>query len=96
MNLKLPKKLIKAVEKRVASGEYRSPTAVVSKALELLSEVEKRRVQKLREEVQEGVDAIERGDFIVICDEEDRKKLVADIIKRGRRVGRSPRSKKSA
>ena len=60
MNISINKELAERIEHKVKSGYYPSVDAVVDKALELLDEHD----QDLRAFVQEGIDALENGDYV--------------------------------
>lgn len=66
-NISLTKQLDEFVEETVADGEYQNASEVMRDALRLLQErrrEEKIKLQKLREAVDVGIAAIERGDYI--------------------------------
>ena len=65
MTLKLPPQLEEAIRRKVESGMYASTADMLAQALELLEEHEQLRairLQKLREQVQVGLDQAERGE----------------------------------
>ena len=65
MNISVRKELAERIEHKVKSGYYPSVDAVVDKALELLDEHD----QDLRAFIQEGIDALENGDYVEYTDE---------------------------
>ena len=56
------------VEREILSGKFRSPTEVVEAGLRLLQERE-RRLEALRDEIQEGLDSLDDGQGILLSDE---------------------------
>lgn len=67
MNVSLTQEMERFIDERVASGRYRSASEVVREALRLLQERdEERRVRldALRTAIDEGIDALERGEWI--------------------------------
>jgi len=75
MSVTIPTEFEAFVERAVASGRYRSEDEVLANALRLLSERE-RRWQALHDDIQAGLDDIERGDTAPLD--------VEDIKQRGR------------
>ena len=75
MSVTIPAEFEVFVERAVASGRYRSEDEVLANALRLLSERE-RRWQALRDDIQAGLDDIERGDVAPLD--------IEDIKQRGR------------
>ena len=60
------------INRKVESGQYRSPDDVLAKALELLNEHDEELAQELvevRAKVQEGIDQLARGEFVECTDE---------------------------
>ena len=75
------------IRQLVADGGYDDASQVVDEALRLLKaqqEEQDAELEWLRSEVQKGVDAFERGDFIELDSEEAIQALSADIRRRGR------------
>jgi antitoxin ParD1/3/4 len=67
MNVSLTQEMEHFIYERVASGRYRSASEVVREALRLLQEREeerRNRLDALRKEIDEGIEAIERGETI--------------------------------
>jgi antitoxin ParD1/3/4 len=79
----LPADLSQFVESEVAAGRYASPDEVLQAALRLLKERQEK-WRRLKADIDEGVAALERGDYITLETPEDRKALFDDIIRRGR------------
>ena len=78
MNIAISEELVERIEHKVKSGYYPSADAVVDKALELLDKHD----QDLRAFVQEGIDALENGDYVEYTDE-NLHELVEDVHRRG-------------
>ncbi len=86
MNVSLTPQLEELVRSKVASGMYNSASEVVREALRLLEEHDRIRTMKLqtlRAELQESIDAIDRGEAVTFDPH--------DIIDRGmqRRKGKA-------
>lgn len=67
MNVSLTPELENLIGKKVASGMYHSASEVVREALRLLNErdeLRERRLQALRNDVQAGLDQLERGEAV--------------------------------
>lgn len=67
MNVSLTQKLEKFVQKKVASGLYTSASEVIREGLRLLEEQERlkeARLNELREKVEEGWNAAQRGELV--------------------------------
>ncbi len=65
---------------QLATGRYRSAEEVVSNALRLLCEQE---LLALRQKIQMGIDQLDRGEEIVIENEEDLKRFFDEIERDG-------------
>lgn len=66
MNVSLTDEMVKFVETQVAGGDYVSASEVVRDALRVLKherEMEAEELRILREEIQIGIDAADRGEF---------------------------------
>ncbi len=66
MTISLPKDVQAIIRAKIASGEYSSESDVVAAGVRLLVEEEQQRAdqtERLRQMVQEGVDAFERGEW---------------------------------
>jgi antitoxin ParD1/3/4 len=70
------------IEHQVAMGRYRSAQEVVSDALRLLR---KQGMDTLRQEIQVGIDELDRGEEIVIDDEKALKRFFDGIETEGRK-----------
>ena len=78
MNISISKELAERIEHKVESGYYSSADAVIDKALELLDEHD----QDLRAFIQEGIDALENGDYVEYTDE-NLHEFFEDVHRRG-------------
>ena len=67
MAVTLPEGLVEYLDDRVRSGKATDPSQVIQKALRVLQAVEKRR-SAFDAAVQEGLDALETGDFEEVQD----------------------------
>ena len=79
----IPSDLEHFVQQQVATGQYQSQDEVVVAGLQILREV-KCRQAKLREQVQVGIDQLDRGEGIQLNQDELRA-FFDDIQARGRR-----------
>lgn len=82
------------IRQLLADGGYDDASQVVDEALRLLKAQQfeqEAELEWLRSEVQKGVDALERGEFIELDSEESIQALSRDIRRRGREwiVGRT-------
>ena len=80
MNVSLTPELERLVNERVKSGMYQTASEVVREALRLLKDHDSQRW--LRNEIQKGIDSIERGEY-EDHDEASLKDWAADIQARG-------------
>ena len=67
MNVSLTPQLEKLVTDKVGSGRYNSASEVVREALRLLQErdeVREVQLQELRKKIAEGLESLERGDWV--------------------------------
>ena len=81
-NVNLTKHFDKFVEDGVVSGRFGNASEVVREGLRLLEQREKEEkawLKYLQEAAQEGIDDIERGDFIPLKSKEDIEALFADV-----------------
>jgi antitoxin ParD1/3/4 len=89
MEIVLPPDLLKFVEEKVQTGQFRSPTDVILGALESMKDQEdltSEDVAELREEVAIGLEQLARGD----CAEWDAERTKATLRERaGRTKGAS-------
>ncbi len=79
----IPPDLEAFIQAEVASGKYASADDALSEAVRLLQERE-RQLASLRSEIEIGISAFERGDYITILTDSDRQALIDDIQRRGR------------
>ena len=87
MNVSLTPELEKYVHKQVASQRYQTASEVIRQALRMLQTAEdydKARLEALRQDIQVGLDAIERGEYIEIRNEKDQQALLHRITREGR------------
>jgi len=61
--IQLPADIEESIQRKVESGQYDDPSAVLRAAIRLLDNRD-RRLQELRASVAEGLAAIERGDVV--------------------------------
>jgi putative addiction module CopG family antidote len=78
MNISISKELAERIERKVESGYYPSADAVIDKALELLDDHD----QELRALIQEGIEALESGDYVEYTDE-NLHEFFEDVHRRG-------------
>ena len=78
MKIDISPELAELIDSRVQSGEYPSASAVIEKAMALLDEQD----HELRAFIQEGIDALENGDYVEYTDE-NLHELVDDVHRRG-------------
>lgn len=67
MSLKLPPDLERRVQAVIDSGAYDTVAEMIRDGLELLLEAEEtrqRRLERLRREIQEGIDQLDRGEYV--------------------------------
>jgi antitoxin ParD1/3/4 len=83
MTLSFPPDLEQFVQGELASGRYESVDAVVCEGLRLLQERE-RRLEALRQDIDAGLDQVNRGEVIELEDEEAQRAFFEDIKTRGR------------
>lgn len=82
MTLSIPPELEEFVEREISSGKFRSREEVLAEGLRLLKEREQK-LDRLREEIQVGLDQLERGEGTVIEDEESHQSFFNDLERRG-------------
>jgi antitoxin ParD1/3/4 len=82
MTNSLPPDLSAFVNQSIATGKYASPDEVVVAGLRLLQE-QAREVEELRKKLQEGIDALDRGDYTAINSETELEEFFQDIRRRG-------------
>ena len=78
MKIEVSEELARLINCRVQSGEYPSASAVIEKALALLDEQD----HELRAFIQEGIDALENGDYVEYTDE-NLHEFFEDVHRRG-------------
>jgi antitoxin ParD1/3/4 len=78
----IPQELQPFVDGAVASGRYRSPEEVVSTALRLLQERD-RKLMALRDDIAIGLEQLDRGEGFVVTDEQAHLAFFDDIERRG-------------
>jgi antitoxin ParD1/3/4 len=79
----LPPELEAFIQSQVDSGKYSSADEAVTEAVRLLQEREQH-FACLKSDLEEGLAAFERGEFIAVNSEADRQGLIDDIARRGR------------
>jgi antitoxin ParD1/3/4 len=82
MSILIPPELEAFVAQEVASGKYRSRKEVISEGLRLLRE-HQRKLDQLRADIQVGLDQLERGEGVVLQDQQAGRDFVDDIAWRG-------------
>jgi putative addiction module CopG family antidote len=81
MNISISKELAQRIEHKIISGNYSSADEVLGKALELLDEHDYE-LEGIRAFVQEGIDALDDGDYVEYTDD-NLQDLVEDVHRRG-------------
>ena len=92
MNVSLTPDLEQFIANKVSTGRYQTASEVVREGLRLLEERDQNKkpnfmfssMEELREKVQEGVDALDRGEYTVVKGDEDLSKIINDIKAKGR------------
>ncbi len=79
----LPQELQQFVAGAIASGKYASPDEVVTTALRLLQDHE-RKLSALRSDLRVGIEELERGEGIAIDGQDGHNAFFDDIERRGR------------
>ncbi|MBT5267499.1 MAG: type II toxin-antitoxin system ParD family antitoxin [Rhodospirillaceae bacterium] len=82
MNFSLTPNLEQYVRDRASSGDYNNASEVVREALRLMKRVEERRsieLERLRNAVREGDEALATGDFVEIVDDETLDRVFAEL-----------------
>ena len=72
------------IEKEIALGNFSSREEVVAEAIQLLVRRREANLESLRAAVQEGFDAIDRGDYTELNTSEDYRTFAAEIGQRAR------------
>jgi len=84
MNIVLPPELEELVNEKIKSGLYNSPSEVIREGLRLLNEQDELKTlqrEKLRREVQKGIDAMNEGRYTSY---NSANELIEDVIKEAR------------
>jgi antitoxin ParD1/3/4 len=87
MNVSLTSELEKYIQKQVASQRYQTASEVVRQALRLMQnadEFDKARLDALRQDIQVGLNALDRGEYVTIRNEKDQQALFNRITREGR------------
>ena len=79
----IPSELEAFIQSEIASGKYASADEAVSEAVRLLQERE-RDLETLRNEIEIGMSAYQRGEVTTIRTDADRQALIDDVQQRGR------------
>jgi len=82
MSTVIPPELEAFVESEIASGKYRSREEVLTEALRLLREREGK-LERLRTDLQAGLNELEAGEMIEISDEQEQRQFFEAIQRRG-------------
>jgi antitoxin ParD1/3/4 len=83
MTVEIPPDLQQFVHQVIDNGSFKSETEVVGQALRLLQQ-RQQKIEELRQEIQVGLDQLDRGEGIELKDEEELRLFFEDIRKRGR------------
>ena len=96
MKIDISPELTERIQRKIESGEYSSPHAVLSEALQALEERDDG-TAAVRAIVQEGIDSLESGDFTVYT-KENLHELFDEVKREGRlmRKRREERKKRLA
>ena len=87
MNVSLTPELEKYIQKQVASQRYQTASEVIRQALRMMQtseEYDKARLDALRQDIQVGLDQLDRGEYIEIRNEKDQQALLHRISREGR------------
>ena len=85
MQMSIDEQYLEHIDRKVKSGNYPSPDAVMAKALALLDEHDKSLAEELdnvKDRVREGIEALQKGDYSEFMDE-TLHKLFDDVRSRG-------------
>ena len=85
MQMSIDERYLEHIERKVKSGNYPSPDAVMAKALELLDEHDESLAEEMDDvqgRVREGMEALRKGDYSEFTDE-TLHKLFDDVRSRG-------------
>lgn len=86
-NINIPDNQANFIRSLVANGHYKDASEVVSAGLQCLEREEDEnrvKLERLRSEVQKGLDAIEAGQYIDLNTPEDLKAYFEEVGRRGR------------
>ncbi|MFP6583003.1 MAG: type II toxin-antitoxin system ParD family antitoxin [Candidatus Hydrogenedentota bacterium] len=86
-NVNLPEHQSSFIREMTEGGRYQNASEVVRAGLRLLEaqeEEQRLKLERLRAEVQKGVDAIESGDYITLENEKDIEDYFEGVRRRGR------------
>lgn len=83
MTVEIPADLQQFVHQVIADGSYKSEAEVVSQAIRLL-ENRQRRIEELRREIQPALDRLDRGEGLEIRNEEELRLFFEGVKERGR------------
>jgi antitoxin ParD1/3/4 len=90
MTLTIPPEYDQFVRQQISQGEYQSAEDVVNDSLRILQEL-KRREAEFRQEVQKGVDQLDRGEGICL-DKEGLRRFFDELQRRGKERYEASRS----
>jgi antitoxin ParD1/3/4 len=93
-NINLTDHLDTLIESSIASGHYKNASEVVRDGLRLLEQrqqEDKAKLKRLRAEVQVGLDALDRGNYVEV-DEDGLRSLITDL---GRQAGERAKARRS-
>ncbi len=82
MEIKLKPEHEQLIEKEIARGNFSSREEVVAEAIELLVGLREAGLENLRAAVQEGFDAVDRGEYTELKTSEDYRAFAAEISRR--------------
>jgi len=85
-NVNLTDHQVEFIRESVKAGDYNSASEVVREALRLLKaqkDEHRTKLELLRAEVQKGIDALERGEYIELNGPEEISAYFDDVKKRG-------------
>jgi len=87
MNVSLTPALEKYVQQQVEAQRYQTASEVIRHAIRMMQEAEaydKARLEALRQDIQAGIDQLDRGEYIEIRNEKDSRALLNRISREGR------------
>jgi antitoxin ParD1/3/4 len=95
-NVSLTEHQDKLIDQLIASGRYQNASEVMRQSMRLLEEQEaayQAKLEKLRAEIQIGIDAYQRGEFVTLETDEDIDRMFDEIATKVIRRGASKRQK---